>query len=63
MNMTDITWRDVYDGAEDLAAHMERIADRRAQAGDYDAANHLMAASWALREMEEKIDALTEASA
>lgn len=51
----DTTWRDWYDGAEELADHLERIAERRGRAGDYDAANHLMAASWALREMDERI--------
>ena len=54
--MTGITWRDVYDGADELAGNLERIAMRRARAGDYDASNHLMAASWALRELEQEVD-------
>lgn len=53
--MSDITWRDVYDGVDELAGTLERIADRRARAGDYDAANYLMAASWALRELDEQV--------
>jgi hypothetical protein len=59
--VSDITWRDVYEGADELASHLDFIAERRARAGDYDASIHLMAASWALRELEQEVDDVREA--
>jgi|OM-RGC.v1.035304276 hypothetical protein len=58
----DTTWRDWYDGAEELAEHVEQAASARMQAGDYGTAIHLAHAAAVLRELDDRVAEL-EASA
>lgn len=53
--MSDITWRDQYDGPDDLADRLDDMIDRAARRGHYDDATTLFHAAQALRDLQDEL--------